>query len=50
MKAYLNALGRINQKLAQDADEAVEVVYGIPVYMKRDFSNANDLQKGVTAL
>lgn len=50
MKAYLDALGRINQKLAQDADEAVEVVYGIPVYMKGDFSNANDLQKGVTAL
>ncbi|MDD7219141.1 MAG: bifunctional adenosylcobinamide kinase/adenosylcobinamide-phosphate guanylyltransferase [Clostridia bacterium] len=34
METYLKYLGNINQKLAEKADEAVEVVYGIPVYIK----------------
>lgn len=35
MNAYLEYLGKINQTLTESADEAVEVVYGIPVYLKR---------------
>ena len=35
-------LGKINQKLADMADEVVEVVYGIPVYHKKyTFSDTN---------
>lgn len=33
-KAYIRALGRINRKLAEMADEVVEVVAGIPVILK----------------
>ena len=33
-KAYMGALGEINQKLAAEADQAVEVVYGIPLWLK----------------
>lgn len=33
-RTYQNYLGEINQALAGMADEAVEVVYGIPVYHK----------------
>ena len=32
--AYIRAMGRINQKLAEMADEVVEVVVGIPIVMK----------------
>lgn len=32
--AYLRAMGRINQALAELADEAVEVVVGIPIMIK----------------
>ncbi|MDY3917642.1 MAG: bifunctional adenosylcobinamide kinase/adenosylcobinamide-phosphate guanylyltransferase [Candidatus Limivivens sp.] len=31
---YLQKLGRINQEMVRLADQAVEVVYGIPVYLK----------------
>ncbi|HIW50579.1 MAG TPA: bifunctional adenosylcobinamide kinase/adenosylcobinamide-phosphate guanylyltransferase [Candidatus Blautia intestinavium] len=34
MKTYLECLGKINQFLAEEADQVVEVVYGIPVYHK----------------
>ena len=34
-KLYQEYLGMINQKLADMADEVVEVVYGIPVYHKK---------------
>lgn len=32
---YQEYLGKVNQVLAEEADEVVEVVYGIPVYHKR---------------
>ena len=32
--AYIRAMGRINQKLAEMADEVVEVVVGIPIVVK----------------
>ena len=32
--AYIRAMGRINQKLAEMADEVVEVVVGIPIVFK----------------
>ena len=32
--AYIRAMGRINQKLAEMADEVVEVVVGIPIVIK----------------
>lgn len=32
--AYLAALGRINQKIAANADKVIECVYGIPVTVK----------------
>lgn len=35
MDDYLEYLGKIDQKIAKDADEVVEVVYGIPLYLKR---------------
>lgn len=34
-KKYQEYLGSINQQLADLADEVVEVVYGIPVYVKK---------------
>ncbi len=34
MDSYLEYLGRINQRIANFANEVVEVVYGIPVYLK----------------
>ena len=34
-KLYQEYLGKINQKLADMADEVAEVVYGIPVYHKK---------------
>lgn len=34
MAEYCRSLGRINQALAEFADQVVEVVYGIPVYHK----------------
>lgn len=34
METYLEYLGKINRTLTQRSDEAVEVVYGIPVYLK----------------
>ena len=41
-KLYQEYLGKINQKLADMADEVVEVVYGIPVYHKKyTFSDTN---------
>ena len=33
--AYIRAMGRINQKLAEMADEVVEVVVGIPIVIKK---------------
>lgn len=35
MKEYLRALGKINREIVKEAEEAAEVVYGIPVYMKK---------------
>lgn len=35
MEEYLRTLGKVNQEIVKMADEAVEVVYGIPVYMKK---------------
>lgn len=32
---YREYLGRVNQMLAEEADEVVEVVYGIPVHVKQ---------------
>lgn len=32
---YIRLLGRINQAIVQMADEVIEVVYSIPVYLKR---------------
>ena len=40
--AYIRAMGRINQKLAEMADEVVEVVVGIPIVIK---NKNNSLQK-----
>ena len=34
MKTYLECLGKVNRFLAEEADQVVEVVYGIPVYHK----------------
>ena len=34
-KRYEQYLGELNQKLAAEADEVVEVVYGIPVFHKK---------------
>lgn len=36
---YQKYLGRINQEIAVMADEVVEVVYGIPVYHKKQKNN-----------
>ncbi|MGN0154768.1 MAG: bifunctional adenosylcobinamide kinase/adenosylcobinamide-phosphate guanylyltransferase, partial [Lachnospiraceae bacterium] len=33
--AYIRAMGRLNQKLAELADEVVEVVVGIPLVVKQ---------------
>ncbi|WP_167957190.1 bifunctional adenosylcobinamide kinase/adenosylcobinamide-phosphate guanylyltransferase [Anaerosporobacter faecicola] len=33
---YIRYLGEINQELARMADEVIEVVYGIPVYCKKE--------------
>lgn len=35
---YQEYLGQINQKIAEIADQVVEVVYGIPVYHKKNAS------------
>ena len=40
--AYIRAMGRINQKLAEMADEVVEVVVGIPIVIK---ANSVSLKK-----
>lgn len=37
---YLDALGRINREMAQQADRVTEVVYGIPVPVKNTASAA----------
>lgn len=42
MQQYLHALGQINQALAQQADEVIEVVAGIPVVVKK-----KDRSKGI---
>ena len=34
-KTYLNILGQINQQLAAIADEVIEVVFGIPVVLRK---------------
>lgn len=34
-RRYQEYLGEINQRLAREADQVVEVVYGIPLYHKR---------------
>lgn len=39
MNTYLRYLGEINQAMAKMADEAVEVVYGIPIYLKKTDNN-----------
>ena len=45
-KLYQEYLGKINQKLADMADEVVEVVYGIPVYhKKRQISDSDGREK-----
>ncbi|MCI7596837.1 MAG: bifunctional adenosylcobinamide kinase/adenosylcobinamide-phosphate guanylyltransferase [Lachnospiraceae bacterium] len=38
---YLNALGRINERLAVLADEVIEVVVGIPVILKKGEDHGN---------
>ena len=38
MESYLEYLGKINQFLGTLADQVVEVVYGIPVYHKKNAS------------
>lgn len=43
MDAYLRALGEINRRIVKEAEEAVEVVYGIPVYLKKA---SYDLEEG----
>lgn len=35
LQEYFTALGDVNQLLAEEADEVIEVVVGIPVYLKR---------------
>ena len=32
---YIRLMGLLNQRLAEMADQVVEVVYGIPVWLKR---------------
>ena len=39
MNTYLRYLGEINQAVAKMADEAKEVVYGIPIYLKKTDNN-----------
>lgn len=34
--AYIRAMGKINEKLAEVADEVIEVVVGIPTIIKKD--------------
>ena len=36
METYQRYLGQINQQLAEVADEVVEVVYGIPIFHKKN--------------
>lgn len=43
LREYLRALGEINQQLAKDAEEVIEVVVGIPVYWKRRMGHAENL-------
>lgn len=40
MKDYLKYLGAVNRQMAGEADEVVEVVYGIPVYLKKNGKEA----------
>ena len=39
METYLKYLGEINRRVTEEADEAAEVVYGIPVYIKKAKEN-----------
>ena len=41
---YQEYLGKINQKLGQMADEVVEVVYGIPIWLKGGKSCENAVE------
>ena len=42
---YQEYLGQINQKIAEIADQVVEVVYGIPVYHKNKLLSGEGLRK-----
>lgn len=42
MREYLQFLGKINREIVNEAEEAVEVVYGIPVYMKKCPSDSKE--------
>ena len=39
---YIELLGSINQSLVRYADEVVEVVYGVPVFLKTRYDNAEN--------
>jgi adenosylcobinamide kinase/adenosylcobinamide-phosphate guanylyltransferase len=46
MQRYREYLGEINCKMAQMADQVVEVVYGIPVYLKKaELGNEKNLEQ-----
>lgn len=43
LRNYLQVLGNVNRELAAMADEVVEVVVGIPVYLKGDSTRENSI-------
>ena len=43
LRNYLQVLGNVNRELAAMADEVVEVVVGIPVYLKGDRARENSI-------
>ena len=43
LRNYLQVLGNVNRELAAMADEVVEVVVGIPVYLKGDSARENSI-------
>lgn len=42
LREYFTALGDVNRLLAEEADQVIEVVVGIPVYLKRG-AESNDI-------
>ena len=43
LRNYLQVLGNVNRELVAMADEVVEVVVGIPVYLKGDSARENSI-------